>query len=232
MILVEPSTTEYLCFSLSAYNQGGLTGRTVTVAIRRASDGYYLDHADGTYKSSGWTTKNATMTEIGGGHYQYAWTVGALTVGTQYVAEYLCSGVTAQSQRVRIVKSVADVPGKVWDEALSGHTTAGTSGKTLSDAATASALSSVASSVAAVPAAVWDVTASGHNTSGTTGYALNVCRKAITNRVVEASGDPNGTMTLYEDDDSTVCLTQQLTDEDGGAVTGQAGAPARRSKAT
>jgi hypothetical protein len=41
---------------------GGVTGLTVVVAVRRGSD--YLDFADGTFKASGWTTRQAAMTEV------------------------------------------------------------------------------------------------------------------------------------------------------------------------
>lgn len=132
MLLVEPSTTEYLTMCLSAYGTGGLTGQTVTVAIRRCSDGYYLDWNDGTYKASGWTTKQGSLTEIGGGTYQRAWSVGALSAGAQYVAEFTCSGVTAQAVPIKIVASVSNVPGAVWDETASSHVTAGSLGELLS----------------------------------------------------------------------------------------------------
>jgi len=42
-----------------------LTGLTdVLLAIRRISDGKWLDFNDNTFKSSGWTTRQQTMTEI------------------------------------------------------------------------------------------------------------------------------------------------------------------------
>jgi hypothetical protein len=36
----------------------------VLLAIRRVSDGYWLDFADNTFKTSGWTTRQQTMIEI------------------------------------------------------------------------------------------------------------------------------------------------------------------------
>ncbi len=62
--------------------------------------------------------------------------------------------------------NTADIADAVWDEALSGHTTAGTAGKQLQDIATGTP-----PSAAAVADAVWDEAASGHLTSGTFGQA-------------------------------------------------------------
>lgn len=59
----------------------------------------------------------------------------------------------------------------VWDEATSGHTTAGTTGKAVADAATGASPSAIAD-------AVWDEVLSGHLTAGTTGNALNAAGSA------------------------------------------------------
>jgi len=40
------------------------TGLTVTLRIKRRSDGFYLDFFDNTFKAAGWTTLNVTMTEL------------------------------------------------------------------------------------------------------------------------------------------------------------------------
>ena len=57
----------------------------------------------------------------------------------------------------------------IWDEALAGHTTAGTAGKQLSDAG-AGGTPPTASDVAD---AVWEEVLSGHTTPGTAGYQLD-----------------------------------------------------------
>lgn len=61
-----------------ALNSSGnpITGLTdVLLAIRRISDGYYLDFDDNTFKASGWTTRQQQMTEVGAtndaGMYRY-----------------------------------------------------------------------------------------------------------------------------------------------------------------
>lgn len=51
----------------------GQTGQTVVVEIRDVTTtNSYLDFADLTFKTAGWTTKAATLTEVGGGHYSLA----------------------------------------------------------------------------------------------------------------------------------------------------------------
>jgi len=67
-------------FGTSFYDSDGvaITGSAANTAIkfRRAADGYYLDHADGTFKASGWTTLETTMTEVDAtndpGYYEFS----------------------------------------------------------------------------------------------------------------------------------------------------------------
>jgi hypothetical protein len=63
--------------------------------------------------------------------------------------------------------AAAEIADAVWDEALSTHTTAGSTGEALDDAASGSA------SAADIADAVWDEALSGHLTAGSTGDALN-----------------------------------------------------------
>ncbi|MBP6786276.1 MAG: hypothetical protein KA170_01705 [Candidatus Promineofilum sp.] len=70
--------------------------------------------------------------------------------------------------------AVAEIADAVWDEALSGHATAGSTGEALDDAAAGSA------SAAAIADAVWDEALSGHLTIGSTGEALDDAGGAAT----------------------------------------------------
>jgi hypothetical protein len=57
--------------TITAQMETGLSN--VLVEVRRRSDGFYLDWNDDTFKVSGWTTKNAVMTEVGTtGQYERA----------------------------------------------------------------------------------------------------------------------------------------------------------------
>jgi hypothetical protein len=57
---------------------------------------------------------------------------------------------------------------------------------------------------------------------------VNTLRKALTNRLEEAPGNP-GTLVLYDDDAHTPLLEWNLTDTTGGPVVATVGSPARRS---
>lgn len=64
---------------------GSETGKTPKISILRLSDGKLLDFNDNTFKSAGWTTPQANMTEIAAGlttppsrldgEYSYGWTI-------------------------------------------------------------------------------------------------------------------------------------------------------------
>ena len=73
---------------------GGIGGLTPTVAVRDGSTtDSYLDWSDNTFKTSGWTLKNAPMTEITAGIYQRSLDILALLkdAGFTMVAEYAVS---------------------------------------------------------------------------------------------------------------------------------------------
>lgn len=60
---------------------------------------------------------------------------------------------------------------------------------------------------------------------------VTLLRKALTNRLEEASGGP-GQLVLFDDDGSTPLRTWPLRDEFGGAILPTTGTPARRGQAT
>jgi hypothetical protein len=68
----------------------------------------------------------------------------------------------------------ATVADAVWDEATSGHQTAGTTGKALTDAG-----GSGGDSAAAIADAVWDEVGSGHVASGTFGEVMSKIRRVF-----------------------------------------------------
>lgn len=80
-------------------NSGGVTGLTGTVQIRKAGTiNDYLDFADLTFKTVGWTTKSVALTEVGGGFYAL---VGGVNIAgitnlpsgrVHLVAEYRMTG--------------------------------------------------------------------------------------------------------------------------------------------
>ena len=72
--------------------------------------------------------------------------------------------ITSDALAASALNEIADA---VWDEALSGHSTSGSTGEALDDAAAGSA------SAASIADAVWDEALSPHLTVGSTGEALN-----------------------------------------------------------
>jgi hypothetical protein len=133
------------------------------------------------------------------------------------------SGIASQAS-VSALPSAATIASAAWDEALSGHTTAGSAGAALSAAGTGSA-----PSAGTVAAAVWALS-EGTPAVGTYGYAAKLGRQHITNRLV-VSTTTNGTSILYADDGTTPLVTQTLRDGANAAITTPTGSPAQRSAA-
>ena len=81
-----------LILSVTDGPDGAVTGLAPTVRIRDgATVDSYLDFADATFKVSGHTTLEATMAEIGNGHYEYDLDIAGITgiaARTSLVAEY------------------------------------------------------------------------------------------------------------------------------------------------
>lgn len=103
-VIVTSNDTE-APIELAVDSSGGVTGLTVTVAIRDPGDSTsYLDFNDGTFKTSAWTTKNKSLTEIGNGFYSTTLDISAITnfPATNHAAmEFSISGsVTAVAQSV------------------------------------------------------------------------------------------------------------------------------------
>lgn len=99
---------------------GGVTGKAPTVAIRNAvTSNSYLDFADNTFKTVGWTTKFAPLMEVEAGHYQRSLDVSALLLpgGTVLSAEYHVddgAGIIGDDQDlIRLVVSIDDLPSDV-----------------------------------------------------------------------------------------------------------------------
>ncbi len=98
MIVAERTETA-LSLELSVDKNGGQTGLTAVVAIRDgATTNSWLDFNDGTFKTSGWTTRQAAMTEVSVGNAPgvYRATLDLTTVtlptGPFLVAEFDVSG--------------------------------------------------------------------------------------------------------------------------------------------
>lgn len=85
------STPIPLNLTVTQEGVGGVEGLSPTVAMRRGEDPtLYLDWADSTFKTSGWTQRYATMVNLGRGHYNRA--LALATIGAEpddlFVVEY------------------------------------------------------------------------------------------------------------------------------------------------
>jgi hypothetical protein len=90
-ITVEALDTIPLTLTVTKSGVGGVTGLSPVVALRDAQTfNSYLDWADNIFKTSGWTMREALLSEVGGGHYERHLdlpSIGAAS-GSIYVAEY------------------------------------------------------------------------------------------------------------------------------------------------
>jgi len=136
LIIAESTDTSIsLDLTIDQEGAGGVTGLTPTVSLRDSTTmNRYLDFNDNTFKTSGWTTKDANMSEVEDGHYKYDLDVTSFSasVGSIYIVEYAVndggSVVGNAHDRLVVVSSYYDIPSDMWDEATSAHVSAGTFG--------------------------------------------------------------------------------------------------------
>lgn len=131
--------------TVSLFGTGGLTGLSPTYRLRDGStSNSYLDFADNTFKTSGWTQQTQSLTEIGTtGRYRHVLNgslIPAMVAGFFAVVEYVVSGANAMIEHdfisVQTVSggggaTASEIADAVWDEILSGHLTAGSTGAAL-----------------------------------------------------------------------------------------------------
>lgn len=117
LIYEKQLTLAPLILTLEQEDVGGLTGQTPTIAIRDATTiDSYLDFTGFTWKSSGWTTKYQTLTEVEEGDYTYFLNLAAIAavdIGDILSIEYYYddSGVTRRDQETLVVvESISDIP--------------------------------------------------------------------------------------------------------------------------
>lgn len=90
--------------------------------------------------------------------------VDEMTAGIITAAVLASDAITAAKVAADVSAEIAD---QVWDEALSTHSTAGSTGDALNDAA------SIPPTTAAIADAVWDEALAGHTTAGSAGKKLS-----------------------------------------------------------
>lgn len=219
LIAEKSDTSVPLDYTITRPGVGGVTGQSPTVAIRKGSStGTYLDFSDATFKTSGWTTKYASLTEIERGHYQRILDLSAITegataatlaVGEVLVAEYRVddSGANRSDDHdlIRVVRDVDEVVDKVWDELTSETRVAGSFGQLLknkidatigSRAVAGDAMALTVAERAAVAAAILDL-ANGVEVGYTPRQTLRLVAAVLCGK---ASGGPGASVFRSMDD--------------------------------
>lgn len=121
-------------------NGDHVSGQTVTLKIKKISNGYWFDFSDSTFKVSGWTSKSVNMSEDSTeGYYYYLFNPPASeTAAEQYQFCVDNASGTYGDHQCEVI-SYQDFAGAaaVWDLPISGHTTSGTTGEKLNNASAA-----------------------------------------------------------------------------------------------
>lgn len=115
-MIAQTGTTVPLTLTINEQGTGGVAGLSPTVAVRRLSDGWYLDWDDASFKSSGWTTKNGSLTDKTAGRYERNLALTS-SAGTVLVIEYACadSGYeVSETDTIQVVAALVDLPASVW----------------------------------------------------------------------------------------------------------------------
>lgn len=197
---------------------GALTGSSnLRVQIRRIADGFFLDFNDSTFKSSGWTTRQATLAEIDAtnapGEYRRTngvdttgWSSGSYAVTFLEVSTSLvANGPQFATGEIRIVTATpSSLSARIPAALVSGRMDASV-GAVASGAITAAAIADDAITAGKIAAdaigaselaadaaneiadALLDRALSGHTSSGTAGEALSRLDVATSTRLASGS---------------------------------------------
>lgn len=133
-------------YNVIDFNGDHVSGQTVALKIQKVSNGHWFDFNDSTFKASGWTSKSTNLSEDSTeGFYYYLFNPPASeTTADQYrfcvdnasatYGDHQCEVVSYQEFSGSSAAAIADA---VWDEAISGHLSAGTTGEKLNNASAA-----------------------------------------------------------------------------------------------
>lgn len=139
--MIEAAKTDTsIPLAVTVSKNGPATGLTAVVALRDGSSlTSYLDYADSTFKTSGWITRQAALTEIAGaGVYALSGGLDATAVTNfpagvdTFLAEFDITGSTkavAQEEVYFRDAMVVENADAVWDETRAAHVTVGSMGE-------------------------------------------------------------------------------------------------------
>lgn len=169
---ITAGTVESIHVYARAAAGGALTGSTnLRVQIRRASDGHFLDFNDGTFKGSGWTTLQGTLTEVDStnepGWYRYStgidttgWSAGSYYVtAVEITTTAVANGPQFATGEIVIVTATASALSARIPAALVGGRMDASVGAVASGAITATAIADNAITAAKVATGAIDADA-------------------------------------------------------------------------
>jgi len=114
--IIAERTQADVVLPLAVSNNGGVPGLNATAAVRDGTTlDSYLDWADSTFKTSGWTTKQAAMSDIGDGFYTLTLDLSVVTNlpvnAHMLVVEYRVSGAVngVAKDHITLVNTLFDV---------------------------------------------------------------------------------------------------------------------------
>lgn len=199
-VRIQTGATEPIQATILSGSLAPLTGKTdILLDVQRASDGYWLDWNDMTFKSSGWTTRQIAMTEVSAtyapGEYRHDLNTGSITnpaADDTYTARVTQSPGTdaknvPQVGEIKVGQYVDDIDAAVSSRATPAQVNVECDAaladydaptKVELDAAQAVIIAEVDANEAKINAlpsssdnadAVWDEATAGHGTPGTFG---------------------------------------------------------------
>lgn len=171
-------------FTYSIIDTAGdhVTGQSPTVQIQRASDGFWFDFNDSTFKNSAWTNKTTTLTEDStNGFYYYTYNPPAGETGAEQYVFVVDNGDSTYGDRQTLAVDYQNIGTGTSTLTASdniGVNWADVSNPTTTLALTGTTISGSGASAADIADAVWDEAIAGHLTAGTTGFKLNAAGNA------------------------------------------------------
>jgi hypothetical protein len=208
----QSETVEFLAVD---NNAAFITGATdIVIMVRRESDQFILDWSDDTFKHSGWTSPNWTLTEVDSvncpGQYRLT--------KTGHLNGFNPSSITNLTPNDDYYFVVFQKPGvstRASNLPATGELKVGQYLDMLTPLAIASA--------------IWNAQENSHQLAGSLGRALSMVRKSRTNREIVSVGK-HSNFVLYDDDSITPILVSDVTGPSGEAISIPSGTPSNRTK--
>ncbi len=145
---------------------------TVTVRVRRASDGFWLDWADGVFKAAGWTTLDGAMAEVDATRDAGVYFRSFPTAG--YADDKYSARMTSSTPTIANVPQLAAAIVGDWVDNLnatvSSRAVPGDAMDLVAGAVDAAAVA--ADAVGEIADGVWDEAIAGHSGAGSAGLEL------------------------------------------------------------